>query len=205
MSDFPEFKPEKEPEKDDEPDTRQEYDDELAPVEASGEDSVKEPTKSQHFLRQALIWLGVIAGGFLAGFLTFYFVLYQPKVAALEEAEGQVEGLQSQLDTVTSRLESLENANQHRVLLDVMVDAYQARLAMAQENIVAAKSALSGTSAKLEEISVELETFDNGLASALQQRIELIRTNLDRDVETAIEDTDQLIDDLMQVERALFQ
>lgn len=230
MSDIPEFKPKGS----EDPEAKQKKQDELAPVEAGSDEiseetppppphtlsetpggfgaeqeeeteAVKEPTKFQQFLRNALIWLGVIAGGFLAGFLTFYFVLYQPKAAALEEAESQVQGLQSQLDTVNSQLEMLEDADTHRSLLEAMVDAYDARLAMAQENVVAAKSALSGTTATLEEITDEIEAFDSGLASALPQRIELIRTNLDRDLETAIADCDQLIEDLIEVEQALFQ
>ena len=234
MSDNPEFKPGEGPKESDDPEAKQKNEDEFTPVEAGGEEiseetpppaphtlsetpeelgadqeeeteAVKEPSKFQQFLRQGLIWLGVIAGGFLAGFLTFYFVLYQPKVAALEEAESQVQGLQSQLDTVNSRLETLEDADTHRTLLEAMVDAYDARLAMARENVVAAKSALSGTTATLEEISAEIEAFDSGLASALPQRIELIRTNLDRDLETAIADCDQLIEDLIEVEQALFQ
>jgi len=147
----------------------------------------------------------VIAGGFLAGFLTFNFVLYQPKAAALKEAESQILDLQFQLDTANSQLATLEDADTHRALLEAMVDAYDARLAMAQENIVAAKSALSGTTATLEEISDKIKAFDSGLASALPQRIELIRTNLDRDLETAIADCDQLIEDLNEVEQALFQ
>lgn len=234
MSDNPEFKPGKGPNGSDDAESKQKNEDDFAPFEdgveeiseetppppphtlsetpgelgAGQEDeteAVKEPTKFQRFLRQALIWLGVIAGGFLAGFLTFYFVLYQPKAAALEEAESQVQGLQSQLDTVNSQLEALEDADTHRALLEAMVDAYDARLAMAQENVVAAKSALSGTTATLEGISAEIEAFDSGLASALPQRIQLIRTNLDRDLETAIADCDQLIEDLIEVEQALFQ
>ncbi len=234
MSDSPEFKPGKGPKASDDPEAKQNNEDELDPIEAGSKEiseetppppphslsetpgelgveqeeeteAVKEPTKFQRFVRQALLWLGVIAGGFLAGFLTFYFVLYQPKAAALEEAESQVQALQSQLDTVTSRLETLEDADTHRSLLEAMVDAYDARLAMAQENVVAAKSALSGTTATLEGISAEIEAFDSGLASALPQRIQLIRTNLDRDLETAIADCDQLIEDLIEVEKALFQ
>ena len=231
MSDNPEFKP---CEGSEDPEAKQENDEERTPVEAGGKEvwsetpphpagtlsetpgepgpeladeteAVKEPTKFQRFLRQALIWLGVIAGGFLAGFLTFYFVLYQPKAAALEEAESEVQALQSQLDTANGRLETLEGADQHQALLEAMVDAYDARLAMAQENVVAAKSALSGTIATLKTIEDEIAAFDSGLASALPQRIELIRTNLDRDLETAIADCDQLIEDLIEVEKALFQ
>jgi len=231
MSDNPEFKPEEGPK---DPQTEQEHEDEFTAAEGGSTKfseetpppsphslsetsaelgveqeeetkSAKEPTKFQQFLRKALIWLGVIAGGFLAGFLTFYFVLYQPKAAALKEAENQIQDLQFQLDKANSRLATLENADTHRSLLEAMVDAYDARLAMAQENIVAAKSALSGTTATLEEISDKIKAFDSGLASALPQRIELIRTNLDRDLETAIADCDQLIEDLNEVEQALFQ
>ena len=168
-------------------------------------EAVKEPTRFQLFVRKALIWLGMIAGGFLAGFLTFYFVLYQPKADALDAAESEVLSLQSQVASLTSRVDALQGADQHRALLAALVDAYDARLAMSQEDLVSAKSALADISDPLDEVLPAIKDFDSGLADVLPQRISLIRTNLDRDLETAMADCDQLIKDLIEVEQALFQ
>ena len=56
----------------------------------------------------------------------------------------------------------------------------------------------------LDLILDDIRDFDSGLADTLPQRLDLIRTNIDRDVETAIEDCNQLIEDLLAVEAALY-
>ncbi len=173
---------------------------------------IKEPTKFQLFLRKALIWFGIAAALFVAGFATFYFALYQPKIVELEDLQQQVvtlEGKINQLEAENSRLEAdsaaLGKAEKHQALMMVIVDAYNTRYALGEENIVAAKSALTGTDAALELVLADIRAFDSGLADTLPQRLELIRTNIDRDLETAIEDCNQLIEDLQAVESALYQ
>jgi hypothetical protein len=172
---------------------------------------VKEPTRFQIFLRRALIWLGVVVAFFAAGFATFYFVLYQPKVAENSELQQTIADYESQLARLEEENEmlaedsaALEEAEKHSTLLMVMVDAYNARFALGEENTVAAKSAFSGTNAALEIILDDISDFDSGLADTLPQRLKLIQTNIDRDIETAIEDCNQLIEDLLAVEAALF-
>ena len=171
----------------------------------------KEPTKFQLFLHKALIWLGVVAAAFLAGFITFYFTLYRPQSqnvesleATIAELEAEVSSLEAESADLTQQLGVLEDAVFHSVLLDVMTDAYTARLALTVEDTLAAKSAIRNTTSKLAEIQDELSAFDTGLAAGLPQRISLIQTNIDRDVEKAIADADLLIDDLQEVESALF-
>jgi hypothetical protein len=172
---------------------------------------VKEPTRFQLFLRRALIWFGVVLAFFAAGFATFYFVLYQPKVAenselqqTIEDFESQVAKLEEENAMLAEDSAALEAAEVHKTLLMVMVDTYDARYALGEENTVAAKSAFSGTNAALATILDEISDFDSGLAETLPQRLKLIQTNIDRDIETAIEDCDQLIEDLLAVEEALY-
>lgn len=172
----------------------------------------KEPTKFQRFLRKALIWLGVGVVLFFAGFATFYFTLYQPKVDALNQTQAQLtqaqsdlQSLESELADANSQVDALSQADAHQALLSVMVDIYTARLALAQEDTVSAKSALLNTADTLDEITDQIAVFDAGLADTLPQRLSLITTNIDRDVETAISDCDQILKDLKQVETALFK
>lgn len=172
----------------------------------------KEPTRFQIFLRRALTWLGIGAVLFLAGFLTFYFTLHRPKVTALEETEAQLaqveeelQAVQGRLDSANQTIDSLQTADEHRALLAVVVDVYAARLALTQEDTVAAKTKLSKTDETLGEVLDSIAEFDSGLAQALPQRLSLIITNIDRDIETAIEDCDQMIDDLLEVETALYE
>lgn len=172
----------------------------------------KEPTKFQKFLRKALIWLGVAIVLFAAGFITFYFTLYQPKVDALDQTQTQLiqvqnelDSLQAQLDDTTAQMNALADADAHQALLSVMVDVYAARLALTEEDTVSAKSALLNTEDTLSEITDQIASFDSGLAETLPQRLNIIITNIDRDPETAISDCDQMLKDLLQVETALFQ
>lgn len=172
---------------------------------------VKEPSRFQLFLRKTLIWAGIAAALFAAGYLTFNFVIHQPKIAELENLQQQIVTLETEMDDLKATNTILEadsaalvEAEKHQALLMVMVDVYDARYALGEENTVAAKSALTGTDATLNLALADIRAFDSGLADALPQRLELIRTNIDRDVETAIEDCNQLIDDLQAVEAALY-
>lgn len=178
------------------------------PADLEGEreetEAVKEPSRLTLFMRKALIWLGAGLAVFLAGFLTMYFTLYQPKVAALEQTSADLTDAQAEIVSLNARLEMLDGADAHRSLLAVMVDVYDSRLALTEENAVAAKSALANTPARLDDVLDEIEEFDATLAEALPQRLNLIRTNIDRDPETAIADCDQMIEDLLEVEQALF-
>ncbi len=171
----------------------------------------KEPTKFQLFVRKALIWLGVAAVFFLAGFVTFYFTLYRSKAdtldqtqAQLTQAESDIQELEGQLADANTQVDALTTADNQRALLSVMVDIYAARLALVQEDTVSAKAALSDTADTLGEISDVIAGFDTGLANALPNRLNLIITNIDRDPETAIADCDQMLKDLSQAETALF-
>ena len=172
----------------------------------------KEPTKFQKFLRKALIWLGVGAVLFLAGFLTFYFTLYRPNQDALKETKAQLtqvendlQSVQTKLDNANQRIENLQSADAHRVLLEVVVDIYAARLALSQDDAVAAKSTLSNTDETLNEVLDAISAFDATLAETLPKRLNLIVTNIDSDPEKAIADCDLMIDDLLKVEIALYQ
>jgi chromosome segregation ATPase len=167
-------------------------------------EEVSEPTKFQRFMRRVLIWFSVVAGAFLAGFLVFYFVLHQPKVADLTTAQEEIQTLEAQLDAANTELLALNNADKHRTLLQVLVDTYEARLALVKEEPVEAKAALSGTAASLNEINDEIAGFDSDLGEILPQRLALIKANIDRDPETALADCDQMIADLLAVEKALY-
>ena len=175
------------------------------PADLDAVEGVKQPSRFRMAVRRFFIWFTVIAVSFLGGFLTFYFVLHQPVVAELETAQADVTTLQAQVESITSQLAGMEDATQHRDLLVVIADVYDARLALSEENVVAAKSALSDTSIALDNILGNIEPFDSNLASALPQRLSLILSNLDRDVETAMADCDQMLEDLLEVEAALYK
>ncbi len=175
------------------------------PTDADDTKAVKKPSRFQAALRRFLIWFAVVAVFFLGGFLTYYFVFYRPVAAELKTAQAEVSSLQSQLDSANSQLADMEDGRSHRDLLLVLVDVYDARVALTEDNVVAAKSALADTSEILDDVYDQIDAFDSSLAATLQPRLDLIISNLDRDPETAIADCDQLIEDLLEVEAALYK
>ena len=175
-------------------------------------EEIKEPTRFQLFMKKALTWLAVVVVAFLAGFITFYFTLYQPKVdqldqaqTALTDAEDKVNNLETQLTTVTEQRDALETADDYRALLSIMTDIYAVRTALVEENTSAAKSALSDTNETLDGIIGVIRAFDAKLAESLPQRLNLIKTNIDGNLENAIADCDLFIKDLRDIEKALYQ
>ena len=171
-----------------------------------------EPTRFQRFMRKALTWLAVVAIAFGAGFATFYFTLYQDKVEQLDqvettlaEAEKAATDLSNQLEDVTAERDDLSQAQEYRQLLSIMVDIYAARSALTEENTSAAKSAISDTQDTLDEIINVVRDFDTNLAETLPQRLRLIRTNIDGNIENAIADCDLMIKDLRDIEKSLYQ
>jgi len=175
-------------------------------------EEAKEPSRVQLFMKKALTWLAVVAVAFLAGFITFYFTLYRPKVdqldqvqTALTEAENKVSDLETQLSTVTEQRDALATADDYRILLSIMTDIYAVRTALVENNTSAAKSALSDISDTLDGILGVIQEFDEKLAESLPQRLNLIRTNIDGNLENAIADCDLFIKDLRDIEKALYQ
>jgi hypothetical protein len=175
-------------------------------------EEAKEPSRVQLFMKKALTWLAVVAVAFLAGFITFYFTLYRPKVdqldqvqTALTEAENKVSDLETQLSMVTEQRDALATADDYRVLLSIMTDIYAVRTALVENNTSAAKSALSDISDTLDGILGVIQEFDEKLAESLPQRLNLIRTNIDGNLENAIADCDLFIKDLRDIEKALYQ
>lgn len=170
----------------------------------------KEPSKFQQLMRKVLIWLGVVIAAALAGFLAFYFAFYRPQAAELETVTDDLNSANSRIATqdatfadVQDKLTTLESAEFHAALLDISTDVYAARLALTEDNTVAAKAALVQTEGKVTAIQDELAAFDAKLANDLPQRLRLIRSGIDSDIENAIADCDILLDDLSEAEAAL--
>lgn len=170
----------------------------------------KEPSKFQVFMRKLLIWAGIVIAAALAGFLAFYFAFYLPQAAEfkaldadLTAATEQIATLEAENTDLSGQLESLSAAEFHALLLDIETDIYAARLALDEEDTVAAKAALAQTDAKAAAIQDDLAAFDTKLATELPQRISLIRSGLEGDIQSAIADCNILLDKLSGAEAAL--
>ena len=174
---------------------------------------VEKPQMSRlrRFWRASLAWLAVVAIAFTAGVLSFYFMRYQPQGKELSQAyqntselQNQVNSLTGQLKTATDRLAVLEDAQTHVELLQILSDVNNARLALINKDVSAAKADLGQTSRRLEDLAPKISAADASLTASLPQRLALILSGLDSDVDTAKVDLELLAGSLLEIESSLF-
>ncbi len=171
----------------------------------------KQTSKFQVFLRKALTWLVVVAVAFLAGVLTLYFTQVKPlkdelanSQTTLEQTNTQLVSIQDELDQAILKIDDLTLRQQQSKLLEVLVDVYAARLALTNEDTEAAITALLQTSTKLDAILEKIAEYNPALATTLPARLNLVQTNIEADPTTAIIDSDLIIQDLLEINSALF-
>lgn len=173
---------------------------------------VKQPlSRMRRFWRTSLVWLAMVAIAFTAGVVTFNFLRYKPQAKELAQAydtttdlQNQVISLTTQLNTATDRLVVLEDVQTHLDLMQVLVDVNNARLALVNKDVPAAKAALENTSQHLEDLAPRLSASDASLVTSLPQRLALILSGLDGDVETAKVDLELLAGNLLDIEATMF-
>lgn len=176
----------------------------------------------RRFWRATLIWLAVIAVAFLAGILTFNYMRYKPLDERLVQAQGElsqatqsISDLEAKLAVASDKVTALEHDNQalhseldaaqtHLELLQVLAQVNNARLALVDGDIPGAKAALENTSAQLEALAPRIAEANPALAESMPQRLALILSGLEGDVETAKVDLELLTGNLLDAETALF-
>ena len=198
--------------------------DSIEPTEEleSTTNEIQEPSRFQIFLRKGVIWLGVVVVSFLVGFLVFFLTIYSPLNSkykenndSLAQSKQTVDSLQSEALSLNNQISKLEKENQditsqlgktinHRELLFVLEEVSTARLALANNDIPGAKIALDKTSSRLEALAPVFASVDANLAQSLSQRLSLVLSGMDKDVETAQVDLQLLSRSLMDIETTLF-
>ena len=192
------------------------------PVPAPAKPAKPQLGRFRRIWRTSLILLAVVAVAFLAGVLTFNFMRYQPLNELLKQTQTELtqsnqntSNLEAKLATASNKVTTLENDNQalqseldtattHLELLQALVDVNNARLALVDGDMLAAKASLENTSAKLEVLAPYIAEVDTNLAQSMPQRLALILAGLDSDIETAKVDLELLTGNLLDVEAALF-
>ena len=199
------------------------------PASLSEKAEKTKPGRFQRILRTVLIWLVVLALLFMAGVITDEFLRYKPlaetmsKVQSdLDQANQELSNLQAEADRLkaanqaaTNQINSLESdnkalqneldtANTHFELYQVLVDVTNARLALSLSDVEGAKAALANTSKLLDNLLPFITKFDPNLAKSMPQRLDLIITGLDRDIETAKIDLELFSKDLLVVDASMF-
>ena len=199
------------------------------PASTSEKAEKTKPGRFQRILRAVLIWLVVLALLFMAGMLTDETLRYKPLAETLSKAQSDLDqanqelsNLQAEVDRLnaanqaaTDQINSLESdnkalqnkldtANTHFDLYQVLVDVTNARLALSLNDVEGAKAALANTPKLLDNLLPFITKFDPNLAKSMPQRLDLIITGLDRDIETAKIDLELFSKDLLVVDASMF-
>jgi hypothetical protein len=192
-------------------------------VEELPEDAGKEPGKTQLFLRKLLWWAAGVAGIFAIGVLAIWIVRVSPlqkelaaTQAALEEVQAEAEALQDDYDEQLDINTDLEARNEDlqqqltvtqadQQLLRALADVSAARVALAEDDVVTAKAALSGTMKKLEALQDLLPEEVQATVQGMIARLELALNEIDQDTFAATNDLEVLWTNLQALEASLFQ
>lgn len=189
---------------------------EEAPREAQGEALEEEPTPKR--LRRVLLWAVAVLFVFGLGVGSSWWLQIKPQADEIDTLQAQVATAESDLTAAQSELEDLrplelENeslkaelkaSKQHLDLLFVLVDVSTAQLGMLQEDILAAKAALSGTDDRLASLQQQLSAEDAQTVSSLRDRVTLVIEEADSDAFAARRDLEILANNLLSLERLLF-
>jgi len=164
----------------------------MADVESGVPQAIPGPEKvklgrGRRIWRKTLIWMVIVAISFLIGLTAYHFTRYVPLTEALKETQSD-----------------LNAAEVHLELLRCLTDVSNARIALFMDDVDSAKAALANMSQRLDNLASVINEYDDSLAKDMQERLGLIVSGLDRDVETAKIDLGLLAKDLLNIEAIIF-
>lgn len=200
---------------------------EIAPISPKGE--IQQPVRPQRFFRKVLIWLVIAVIIFSGGMAADHFLRYKPLSEASAATQAELDQARQDLDNIQADVDRLNRSNQaagdaiaaletekkalldeldltatHLDLFQVLVDVSNARVALFLENVPEAKTNLLKTQQRLENLLPRITEYDPTLAQDIPQRLNLIISGLDRDVETVKIDLELITKDLLNIEEAVF-
>jgi cytoskeletal protein RodZ len=188
----------------------------VTPLE--GDHEVEAQPRPKRRLRKVLLWVVGLVIIFAAGVVLSWVVKVQPQaeqIATLNAdsitAQDQVAQLNQELQelrplaALNSKLtDDLSSATAHLDLLKVLVDVSTAQLALAQEDDIAARAALTGTDARLKALAATLEGANAIDVGEMSGRLELVLEEVESDTFAARRDLEILAKNLLALERVLF-
>jgi hypothetical protein len=188
-------------------------------VEAPSVESVEiEAAQPSRRFRKILLWGVGFVVVFAAGVVLSWFLQVRPQAAKIAELSAEALSAQEQIDELNAEVEGLrplvkENAalaeelvstRAHLNLLSVLVDVTTAQLALAQEDDIAAKAALTGTDARLDELKSTLVGANANEVNDMMGRLQLVLEEVESDTFAARRDLEILANNLLALERVLF-
>ncbi|MDZ4159011.1 MAG: hypothetical protein U1B80_04395 [Anaerolineaceae bacterium] len=178
-------------------------------------------TRVGRFIRPALRWSALVVAMFALGVLATYLLLYRPAQGnlnaarqslataetLLSESKAELAANALELNKTASEKETLEaaleTATERIHLLKTLHLVNTARIALRDEDIPTAQSALRDAKAQLELLLPVIEKDDPELAKALSLRLELAAGGIERDLPTALADLDILSSSLALLDKTL--
>ena len=185
--------------------------------EPAMEPAEEEPSRPG-LLRKILLWTVAVLVVFSLGVGACWLTQVQPQRERIDSLEGRAQTAESQAESLQADVErltplqaeneslqaQLKRSTQHLDLLFVLVDVTSAQLAMAQEDTIAAKAALTGTDARLSNLQTNLGGTDASTVKGLRERLALVLEEIDSDEFAARRDLEILANNLLSLERSLF-
>lgn len=179
----------------------------------------QEESRTGRIVRRSLRWIAGLAFVFALGVLVVFFARVRPQSDQIRSLQRQLDESQQELSTAQARVEDLEplqDENQrlvdrlaetehHLELLEVLVDVTSAQLDIARDQPEAASAALEETDAKLEALLEGLEGQNAETVRGMRNRLELVLEGLDDDIFAAQRDLEIMTNNLVDLERQMFQ
>ena len=182
------------------------------------ESDAEEAPKPSRRLRKVLVWIVGLVILFAAGVLLSWMLQVRPQAAQIARQESEILSAQEQIELLNDEVQGLKplseqnsqlreellSANAHLDLLNVLVDVTTAQLALAQEDDIAARAALTGTDVRLTALESTLEGADAVAVGEMSGRLQLVLEEVESDSFAARRDLEILANNLLALERVLF-
>ena len=182
------------------------------------ENGMEEPSKPSGRLRKVLLWSVGLILIFAAGVVLSWVMQVRPQNEQIANLEAEILSAQEQVDLLDKEVkelrpvaelssqlkEELSSATAHLDLLRVLVDVTTAQLALAQEDDIAARAALTGTTVRLDALAASLEGANASEARDMGGRLKLVLEEVQSDSFAARRDLEILANNLLALERILF-
>ena len=182
------------------------------------ENGMEEASKPSRRLRKVLLWSVGLILIFAAGVVLSWVIQVRPQNEQIANLEAEILSAQEQVDLLDKEVkelrpvaelssqlkEELSSATAHLDLLRVLVDVTTAQLALAQEDDIAARAALTGTTVRLNALAASLEGANASEARDMGGRLKLVLEEVQSDSFAARRDLEILANNLLALERILF-
>jgi len=168
------------------------------------------PSRMRRFTAGLLRWAAAVGAVFTLGIIATWIVQVGPRTREITRLRGDLETTTRDLATAQAESERLRpieadflRSEQRRLTLQVLVDVTRAQAVLAEGERTAAKTALRETPDRLAALADALGPDFAEQILSMQGRLDLIRSEIDRDVFAAQSDLSILAASLAAIDADL--